>query len=119
MAAMKVIDKEAFLDTFQYFDKPIVLEIIDIFIQEQPERLERISIAITNLDFDALKFDSHSLKGVIANFVAEKPLQLAKTMEMKGTEKDNSELDLLFSELKSATCDLVDDLKSLRQEFEE
>ncbi len=116
---MKVINKEAFLDTFQYFDKPIVLEIIDIFIQEHPDRLERISNAIKNQDFDSLKFDSHSLKGVIANFVAEKPLQLAKTMEMKGAEKDNSELETLFDQLKVATNDLIDDLKSLRPEFEE
>lgn len=116
---MKVINKEAFLDTFQYFDKPIVLEIIDIFIQEHPDRLERISKAIKNRDFDSLKFDSHSLKGVIANFVAEKPLQLAKIMEMKGAEKDNSELESLFDQLKLATNDLIEDLKSLRPEFEE
>ncbi len=116
---MKVIDKEAFLDTFQYFDKPIVIEIIDIFINEQPERIERIENAINNKDFDTLKFDAHSLKGVIANFVAEKPHQLARTMEMKGTEKDDSELESLLENLKTATLELVDDLRELRQEFEE
>jgi HPt (histidine-containing phosphotransfer) domain-containing protein len=116
---MKVIDKEAFLDTFQYFDKPIVLEIIDIFINEQPERIERIENAINNKDFDTLKFDAHSLKGVIANFVAEKPHQLARTMEMKGTKKDGSDLESLLENLKTATIELVDDLKELRQEFEE
>ena len=116
---MKVIDKEVFLDTFQYFDKPIVLEIIDIFIQEHPERMQRIAEAISKQDFDSLKFDAHSLKGVIANFVADKPHQLAKTMEKKGAEKDNSDLDTLFEELSIATNDLVDDLKSIRKDFEE
>ncbi len=116
---MKVIDKEAFLDTFQYFDKPIVLEIIDIFINEHPVRIERIENAIKTKDFDTLKFDAHSLKGVIANFVAEKPHQLARTMEIKGVEKDASDLDKLFEDLKIATQELVEDLTELRQEFEE
>ena len=29
---MKVIDEASFMETFQYFDKSIVVEIIDIFI---------------------------------------------------------------------------------------
>jgi len=40
-------------------------------------------------------------------------------MEMKGTEKDGSDLESLLENLKTATIELVDDLKELRQEFEE
>ncbi|MBU1369517.1 MAG: Hpt domain-containing protein [Bacteroidetes bacterium] len=116
---MKVIDKSAFLDTFQYFDKPIVIEIIDIFINEQPERMEKIEKAIKNKDFTALKFDAHSLKGVIANFVAEEPHQIAKQLEMKGAEQDDSDLEELFASLQTATEALLDDLKELRPDFEE
>ncbi len=116
---MKVIDKTAFLDTFQYFDKPIVVEIIDIFFSEYPERMQKIEKAIQEKDFTALKFDAHSLKGVIANFVAEEPHQLAKELEMKGAEQDGSGLDELFEAIKKSTQALMDDLKALRPEFED
>ncbi|MCK9452012.1 MAG: Hpt domain-containing protein [Bacteroidales bacterium] len=116
---MKVIDKPAFLDTFQYFDKPIVVEIIDIFINEYPDRIQRIEKAIREKDFTALKFDAHSMKGVIANFVATEPHQLAKELEMKGMNQDGSSLDELFEALKKSTISLIDDLKKLRPAFEE
>lgn len=116
---MKVIDKTAFLETFQYFDKHIVVEIIDIFINEYPERMEKIEKAIREKDFTALKFDAHSLKGVIANFVAEEPHQLARELEMKGVEQDGSNLDELYNALKIASRALLEDLEKLRPEFEE
>lgn len=116
---MRVIDKSAFLDTFQYFDKPIVVEIIDIFFNEYPERIQKIEKAIREKDFTALKFDAHSMKGVIANFVAEEPHQLAKELEIKGNEQDSSGLDELFEALKKSTIALMEDLKELRPEFEE
>ncbi len=80
---MKVINKESLLETFQYFDKSIVVEIIDIFINEQPTRMATIEKAIHNKDFDTIKFEAHSLKGVIANFVAEVPHNQAKELEIK------------------------------------
>lgn len=116
---MKVIDKASFLDTFQYFDKPIVVEIIDIFFNEYPERIKKIEKAIGEKDFTTLKFEAHSLKGVIANFVAEKPHQLAKELEMKGAEQDGHGLDTLFEALQKETHALMEDLKELRPAFEE
>ncbi len=115
---MKLIDKEALIDTFQFFDREIVIEIIDIFIKEQPERMAKIREAIKNLDFDTMRFEAHSLKGVIANFVAEKPIKLARTLENKGTEKDESGLHELLTQLEKSTSDLVDDLKLLRKDYE-
>jgi HPt (histidine-containing phosphotransfer) domain-containing protein len=114
---MKVIDRNSFIDTFQYFDKEIVVEIIDIFINEYSERMESLKKDIDTLDFNALKFDAHSMKGVIANFVAPRPQQLAKELEIKGTDKDASDLNRIYAELLIAGADLVDDLKTLRPDF--
>jgi HPt (histidine-containing phosphotransfer) domain-containing protein len=114
---MKVIDKKVFMDTFQYFDKPIVVEIIDIFINEYPERMNTLRRDIETLDFNSLKFDAHSLKGVVSNFVAPDPQNLAKILELKGSEKDSTELLETFSALEKATADLVEDLKTIREDF--
>jgi HPt (histidine-containing phosphotransfer) domain-containing protein len=115
---MRVIEKQTFLDTFQYFDKPIVVEIIDIFLNEYETRLVNIKKAIDAKDFNSLKFDAHSMKGVIANFVASKPQQFAKDLEMKGAENDGTGLDELITGLEAATIELVEDLKEIRKEFE-
>jgi HPt (histidine-containing phosphotransfer) domain-containing protein len=114
---MKVIDRTSFLDTFHYFDKEIVVEIIDIFINEYPDRMNAIKNDIEKLDFNALKFDAHSIKGVIANFVAARPLHLARELEIKGSEKDANDLHRIFAELQIAGSDLVEDLKVLRPDF--
>lgn len=112
-----MIDKKVFMDTFQYFDKPIVVEIIDIFINEYSERMNTLRKDIENLDFNSLKFDAHSLKGVVSNFVAPEPQELAKKLELKGSEKDSSDLNDIFSALEKATAELVEDLKIIRAEF--
>lgn len=114
---MKVIDRSSFLDTFQYFDKEIVVEIIDIFLQEYPGRLVNIKKDIDLGDFDSLKFDAHSLKGVISNFVAQVPQDYAKELEMKGTMKDSADLVNIFQKLEVSILDLVDDLTELRSAF--
>ncbi len=116
---MKVIDRVAFMDTFQYFDKSIVVEIIDIFLTEYPQRMEALKKDIQKLDFSALKFDAHSVKGVIANFVAAVPQQLAKELEYKGINNDATDLQRIYDELCIAGADLIDDLHALRPDFEE
>ena len=105
------------MDTFQYFDKPIVVEIIDIFIDEYPERMDKISQAIGQKNFSSLKFDAHSLKGVIANFMAPQAHELAKILEMKGAENDSTDLDENFENLKKSCDLLIEDLKELRKFF--
>lgn len=116
---MKTIDEAAFFDTFQYFDKSIVLEIIDIFIKEHPERMNAIKIGIQNKDLKALKFDAHSLKGVVANFMAAEPQNLARELENKAAAGDTNGLDSLFTALEKATTDLLDDLQEIRSRFME
>lgn len=105
------------METFQYFDKTIVVEIIDIFIQEYPERIANISKDIDNKDFARLKFDAHSLKGVISNFFAAEPQQYARELELKGASKDGEGLDVLLENLSRTTNTLIEDLTMMRHRF--
>lgn len=115
---MSVIDKELFKQNFQYFDKEIVLEIINIFIEEYANRMETIKKNIDDEDFDQLKFNAHSLKGVIANFVAPEPQELARSLEMKGANKEKDGVDALFAALKEKADALVEELKVLREAYQ-
>jgi HPt (histidine-containing phosphotransfer) domain-containing protein len=107
------------METFQYFDKSIVVEIIDIFIDEYPERMSDLKNDIDQKDFTKLKFDAHSLKGVIANFFAAEPQQHARDLEIKGSTSDAEDLEEIYHKLLSTASDLLEDLKSLKSRFVE
>ncbi|HMM12053.1 MAG TPA: Hpt domain-containing protein [Bacteroidales bacterium] len=114
---MKTINKAAFIDTFQYFDKHVVLEIIDIFINECDSRIDAMRNDIANNNLTALKFDAHSFKGVVANFMAEETLGIARELEYRATEGKNEGLDDLLNSLEQSSSHLLADLKELRNLF--
>jgi HPt (histidine-containing phosphotransfer) domain-containing protein len=114
---MGVIDKVQFTKTFQYFDNEIIVEIIDIFLNEYPERIEALSKCIDDVDYDNLKFNSHSIKGVIANFVAAEVEQQAKELEIMGSEKNMDGVNELFASFKISSTTLVDELRELKEEY--
>ncbi len=112
-----MIDKKQFLENFQYFDNEVVLEIINIFIDEYPERMETLRKNIDDKDFEQLKFNAHSLKGVVANFVAPEVQELARQLEMKGAGKDIENVEPLYAELKEKTVLVVSELEALKSNF--
>jgi HPt (histidine-containing phosphotransfer) domain-containing protein len=114
---MPIIEKDRFQENFQYFDKEVVLEIINIFIDEYPERMNSIKENIEQEDFDQLRFNAHSLKGVVANFIAPEVQALAKSMEMKGTNKDMQDINPLYDELKVKADVMVEELAELKKSY--
>lgn len=112
-----MINKKLFKENFSFFDKEVVLEIIDIFINEYPDRMQTLEQDIQNKDSESLKFNAHSLKGVIANFVDEETKELAKELEYKGRDKNNDGILELFQNFKINGDKLVEDLKELRENY--
>jgi len=114
---MGVIDKAQFTETFQYFDNEIVVEIIDIFLKEYSERIDSLTESIKSVDYDGLKFNAHSMKGVVANFVAPSVEQQAKELEMMGSEKNMDGVNELFETFKLSSASLVEELKELKEQY--
>lgn len=114
---MPIIERDRFKENFQFFDKEVVLDIINIFIDEYPERMLSIRENIDQKDFDQLRFNAHSLKGVVANFIAPEVQGLARSMEMKGTDKDLKDIDALYSELKGKADVMVEELTELKKNY--
>ncbi len=112
-----MIDRQKFNDTFQYFDKETILNIIELFETGFPERFEKIQRNILENDFDSLAFNVHSLKGLIASFMAAVPLELAKTMEELALSKTDQGLPELYEKLQSSTEELLNELRVIRQEL--
>lgn len=114
---MSVIDRQLFEDSFKYFDKEIVAEIIDIFLNEYDDRLKAISDSIKAGDFKNLQFNAHSLKGVVANFAAPEVQERAKILEYKGSSEDGENLTGVFEELKHLTLQLAEELKERKNDY--
>ncbi|MBN2639109.1 MAG: Hpt domain-containing protein [Bacteroidales bacterium] len=115
---MAIISKDQFIENFQYFDKEVVLEIINIFIDEYPDRLQTIQNNINNGDFDQLRFNAHSIKGVVANFIAPEVQAMARELEMKGTNKDASGVQELYDNFKNKADQMLEELNELKKNFE-
>lgn len=115
---MSIISKEEFLDNFQYFDKEVVLEIINIFIDEYPDRLQTLQKNINDGDFDQLRFNAHSIKGVVANFVAPEVQGMAKELEMKGTNKEANGVQELYNNFKTKADEMLEELQELKKNYE-
>jgi len=63
-----MINEENFIEKYVPFDREIVVEIIDIFIEEYDERIEKIYHHIKTKNLSELQKSTHAFKGVIANF---------------------------------------------------
>lgn len=132
-----MINREKLKESFEYFDNEIILEIIDIFINEYPDRISKIESDIENKDLVALRFDAHSIKGVIANFQREGGVLdlAAKLEEIAGTAVNKESKTLLplapeqitriqdeaisvFPQFRIAIEEFLEDLKDIRKEYE-
>mgnify|MGYP002629106725 CR=1 FL=1 len=114
---MAKINSIQFRDNFQYFDKEIVLEIINIFIDEHSARINTISDSIKANDYDGIKFNCHSIKGVIANFCAPEVEEQAKKLELMGTNQNTEGIGDLFEDFKVSSSQMVDELEVMKLEY--
>jgi len=114
---MGVIDWNEFNENFQYYDENIIREVIDIFIGEYDERFSKMQINLDEKDFSALAFNAHSLKSVIANYMAPKPFELTHRLEEMAKNNSKEGIVEVFTELKNSSQELVIELKEYLQKL--
>ncbi len=108
---MAVIDWDQFNENFQYYDKEIITEVINLFFEEYEERINTLEKNINEKDFNSLAFNAHSLKSVISNYMAPHALELTRKLEELGKDNSDQGIDALFAELKSTVAELLLELK--------
>lgn len=112
-----MIDRAIFSANYEIFDKEIVKEIIEIYIQEYPERIINMKKNIEENDLESLYKNAHSMKGVTANFFDKETEEYARQLESKGKEGDNSNLEEIFQQLVISSEKLVEELKKMAIEY--
>ena len=113
---MAIIDWAQFNENFQYYDKEIVREVIDIFVDECDDRINNLQKDIEEKDFTSLAFNAHSLKGMIANYMAPKAVELARKLEELAKNNSEEGINEVFIELKSTTKELLIELEDYLKE---
>ena len=111
-----MIDRQRLDQNFQYFDKETIIEIIDIFFTEYPERIEKMRKNIQSNDFVQLKFNAHSLKGVVANFQDPVTIELSRKLDEMAKNQESQGLQSVFENLITACTKLLDELSALKTE---
>lgn len=114
-----MIDRQKLNQNFQYFDKETIIEIIDIFFSEYPERVEKIQKNVVDKDFNQLKFNAHSLKGVVANFQDPLTIELSRKLDEMAKNQQSAGLQTVFDDLNNACLKLLDELAALKAEVAE
>ncbi len=112
-----MIDRQKLNQNFQYFDKETIIEIIDIFFSEYPDRVEKITRNIQEGDFTQLKFNAHSLKGVVANFQDPLTIELSRKLDEMAKNQQSAGLNQVFEDLKAASEKLLQELNALKTEM--
>lgn len=115
---MAIIDWAQFNENFKYYDRNIITEVINIFIDEYDSRISDIQRNIDEKDFTSLAFNAHSLKSVIGNYMAPKAFEVSRKLEELAKNKSIEGVDEIFAELKSTTKELLSELKEYLQNSE-
>lgn len=119
-----MINKQEFLETYNYIDNEVLVEIIDIFLNEYETRINKLQIDVKTGDHKALRYDAHAIKGVIANFYAKPAWEIAKTLEDTGskliedpTAYDPKSLTEMLNTLNDHVNTMATQLKEIKEEL--
>lgn len=83
-------------------DRPLLRELVGIFLEDAPTHLERIEQGIAAQNAREVRLEAHLLSGMAAQFGAWVVYRLAQRLERVGMSGDLSDAEILYSELEFA-----------------
>jgi len=95
-----IIDRATFNEQYGDFDREIMLDILDTFLNDCPMRMKEIEKSIQEKDFKSVEFNAHKLKGAISVFTITAPFELAQDIVDKARENDNNGIEDIYKKLE-------------------
>ena len=74
-------------------DPELLVDLITMFLQDAPQKLEAITSGLAAADFEKLERAAHSLKGSSGNLGAYRVQELCETLQIAGRNKDRSRVE--------------------------
>ena len=127
-----MINKGKFKECYSDFDKDIVLDILDMFINDCNERIKKLSGYIDDRAPLSLKREAHAFKSIIGNIetdcivfaqlgliedISSELLEAEKSEEKLPAEAENKKYNEIireFRQLKSSSSQLLAETRELR-----
>ncbi len=81
-------------------DKDLLVELVGIFLQDYPPRIEELRAAVSNGDADRIHLLAHGLKGSLTPFGTRLARNLAQRLELIGKERNLTEAPAVFRALE-------------------
>ena len=96
-----VIDMKAIERLHEWGGKRLVAQMIDLFLQQAPQRLEGLRQGLANGDVETVERSAHSLKSTAGNLGAMALSDLAAKAEAAAGKRDLGAVRGLFAEIEA------------------
>ena len=113
MPSQPVVDREALLERVEG-DTELLTALVELLVQECPERLTAIRLAVEGHDPAALKRAAHQLKGSLAIFGAPAAVEAARQLEHIGQAGVLQTAGEILALLQAETHRLLEELAEYR-----
>jgi HPt (histidine-containing phosphotransfer) domain-containing protein len=107
------VDREALLERVEG-DTELLTALVELFVQDCPERLAAIRLAVDGHDPAALKRAAHQLKGSLALFGAPGAVDAARRLEHIGQAGGLRRAGEILALLQAETHRLLEELAEFR-----
>lgn len=81
-------------------DDAFLNELISTYLEETPQLLEKLQLALASSDAGGVRLNAHSLKGSSAEFGAAYLAELCRQTEQAGKDQDLADLPELLTEIE-------------------
>jgi HPt (histidine-containing phosphotransfer) domain-containing protein len=85
---MPVIDQSTFNELKQISGEDFITELIDAFLEDAPNMIRNMQLALETKDVESFRRNAHSMKSNANTFGAMELAALAKGLELKAKEND-------------------------------
>lgn len=92
-------------------DRPLMAEVIRVFLEDLPSRLTVIEEAVTRWDAAAIRAAAHALKGSAANLSALRLVEATRMLEVVGAESRMDDAVAAWRQVSADADDLADALR--------
>ena len=111
---MPVIDITTFNELKEMSGEDYINELIDAFLDDAPDMIRNMRIALEAKDVESFRRNAHSMKSNAATFGANGLAALAKELEALGRENKLHETGDRLKALEDAYASVCDELKGLK-----
>jgi len=95
-------------------DKDLFMELLDLFLETYPERMQALRTALDSKDFAGASRAAHDLKGSIGNFGAREAYDAAIRLENLTRDASFEDAESIYQTLQSSLLEFDREAESLK-----